>query len=120
MDTDGTAAPAGRGQVWAAAGLLDGLFPTCLRQAGDVYHLDRLFQTRSTTYIPVGAPSRRIQDFLSINEGRDKSRTDLPARGRQVQVSLKIIAFSACNPLDCDILCVFRCGVEQSGSSSGS
>ena len=55
--------------------------------------LDRLFQTRSTTYIPVGVPSRRIPDILSIaatgllpsrripdilsiNEGRDKSRRD--------------------------------------------
>ena len=28
--------------------------------------LDRLFPTRSTTYIPVGVPSRRIPDFLSI------------------------------------------------------
>ena len=33
-----------------------------------VYHLDRLFQTRSTAYIPVGVPSRRIPDILSIND----------------------------------------------------
>ena len=30
-------------------------------------------------------PSRRIQHILSINEGRDKSRRALSARGRQVQ-----------------------------------
>ena len=39
----------------AATGILGGLFPTPL------YHLR-----------PVGVPSRRIQDFLSINDGEEK------------------------------------------------
>ena len=41
----------------AATGVLGGLFPTPL------YHLR-----------PLGVPSRRIQDFLSINDGRGRSR----------------------------------------------
>ena len=40
----------------AATGILGGLFQTPL------YHLR-----------PVGVPSRRIQDFLSINDGEEKS-----------------------------------------------
>ena len=33
--------------------------------------LGRLFQTRLYRLRPVGVPSRRIQDFLSINDGQD-------------------------------------------------
>ena len=65
----------------AASGLLDGLFPTPLYCLGGLFPtwlcpLDRLFPTRSTTYIHAGVPSRRIPDFLSIND-------DIPPPGFQ-------------------------------------
>ena len=58
----------------AATGVLGGLFPTPL------YHLGRLFQTRlyrlrPVGVRPVGVPSLRIQDFLSINDGQGKGET---------------------------------------------
>ena len=45
--------------------------------------LDRWFQTRSTTYIPVGVPSRRIPDILSINHvGAEVRHVSGTAEGR--------------------------------------
>ena len=67
-------ANAGDSCVWAATGILGGLFPTPL------CHLGRWFQMRLYRLRPVGVPSRRIQDILFINEdqrlhgGRRQSR----------------------------------------------
>ena len=47
----------------------------CCRQAGRLRASSAVCsRRRSTTYIPVGVPSRRIQDFLSINDGGGNRR----------------------------------------------
>ena len=86
--------PAFAGIYYKPTGFLGGLFPTPLYHLGRLfptrlYHLGGCSRRRSTTYIPVGVhpcrrtsmqaglrraatgilPSRRIQDFLSINDG---------------------------------------------------
>ena len=50
--------------------------PPCLRQAGGFLSLRS--RRGSTTCIGAGVPSRRIQDFLSINDGGGENDDELP------------------------------------------
>ena len=64
-------------RVWTATGILGGLFPTPPYHLRPVGVPSRRIQDILSIAATGVLPSRRIPDFLSINEGREKSWRDL-------------------------------------------